>query len=156
MADEGRLPMRRDLVLRVLLGCVGLAGIAYGVTRLYQSQPDQSVHLLEWMLAATLLNDVLIAPVVIAVGWAINHTVTPRVAVYVEGCLVSIGLVCSIALILVWRRGKTSSPALALLRQNYLANVLILIGLIAATSVASYVVSVARQNRTNSRPPARN
>jgi hypothetical protein len=62
--------------------------------------------------------------------------------------------VSALGVILIKRQGKTASPALALLQQNYTRNLLILLGLIALVTAASYAASVLRSNRRNSLPPA--
>lgn len=147
--------LRSEMALRVLLATVGIAGVTYGVLRiLEQSEDTHPAQLGVWLLGALLVHDAIIAPVVIGVGAVLARFVPSRARAYLQAGLIAAGLVSVPGVILIEREGKTASPALALLEQNYLLNLLVLLALIAGVSAGSYAISVARSNRRNSRPSA--
>jgi hypothetical protein len=145
----------RDRVLRWSLGVLGVPAIGYGILRILdQSRYTHPSKLILWLIGALLVHDAIIAPVVICIGAVLTRLVPGRARAYLQGALIAAGLVSVVAAVEIYRQGKTASPALALLRQHYLANLLILLALIAAVSAAGYAVSVQRCRRTKSRPPA--
>ncbi|MDQ2837959.1 MAG: hypothetical protein M3Y42_10860 [Actinomycetota bacterium] len=140
---------------RVSLGIVGVGGIAYGIARILTDSKDtKPLPLLKWLIGSLLLHDAVIAPVVIGIGWLLARYVPDRARPFVQGALVTGGLISSVALVLIWRQGKTSAKSLALLQQNYLAHLLILLAIVAAVTVGCYLITVSRSNRTKTRPPA--
>jgi hypothetical protein len=141
--------------LRLALGASGIALIGYGAFRiLHASNATHPPQLAVWLTGSLLLHDVLIAPAAISVGWVLAHVLPPRARSYVQGGLVAAALVSVVAFVLIERRGRTASPALALLRQNYGANLLMLLLLIALVTASAYGVALMRVRRTNSLPPA--
>ncbi|HTZ44822.1 MAG TPA: hypothetical protein VMB79_13245 [Jatrophihabitans sp.] len=149
---------------RLLLGGVGVLAMAYGVVRILTDTKDtKPAALLRWLVGTLLVHDVLIAPVVIGVGWLIGRALPPRAGRYLQAALVTGGLVSAVGLFLVWRQGKYSAASLALLQRDYRRNLLLVLGLIALAYLAGYLVEVARtprrgdqarENRVNVRPPA--
>ncbi|MGI8667686.1 MAG: hypothetical protein ACR2N4_16950 [Jatrophihabitans sp.] len=146
---------RSTRVLRVSLGAVGVAAIGYGAVRILTDAKDtKPLALIKWLIGALLVHDVLIAPVVIGIGWLLARYVPDRARAFVQAGLVTGGLISAIGVLLIWRQGKTSARSLALLQQNYLGNLLLLLAIVAACYLACYLISVSRSNRTNTRPPA--
>jgi hypothetical protein len=146
---------KSDRVLRLSLGAVGVIVAGYGILRILQD--DKHTHIKNlgvWLIGALLVHDGIIAPIVIGIGYLLSKVVPPRARVYVQGGLIVGGLVSSIGLLLIWRKGKNGSAALTLLQQDYRSNLLILLALIAVGAAAAYGVSLVRSNRTKSRPPA--
>lgn len=140
---------------RLSLGAIGACGIAYGIARILTDSKDtKPLALLKWLIGSLLLHDAIIAPVVIGIGWLLARYVPDRARSFVQGGLVTGGLISSMGLILIWRQGKTSAKSLALLQQNYLAHLLILLAIVAVVTFGCYLITVSRSNRTKTRPPA--
>lgn len=147
--------MRSERAVRVVLGLAGVGLIAFGGLRILQNQSDSHpLRLGVWLVGALALHDALIAPFVISVGWVLARILPGRVRRYVQPGLVVAGLVSVVGIVLIDRQGKTSSPALALLKLNYALNVAILLAIIAAATVLTYGVAVVRTRRTNVRSSA--
>jgi len=142
-------------MVRVVLGLAGLGLIAFGGLRILQNTSDtHPVQLGVWLAGSLALHDVLIAPLVVSVGWALARILPGRLRRYVQPALVVAGLVAVVGVVLIARQGKTSSPALALLKQNYALNLAILFAVIVAATVLTYAVAVWRTRRTNVRSSA--
>ena len=145
--------MNAEKASRAILGIAGSALIGYGAVRiLQQNRLTHPVSLIEWSTGALLVHDVLLAPIVIGVGALVSRLAPRRARPFVQGGLVVAGLVTGYALILIWRQGKSASPGLALLQQNYVAHLAILLALIAVVTFGAYLVSRLRTKRRNSRP----
>ncbi|HEX4727453.1 MAG TPA: hypothetical protein VH298_06625 [Jatrophihabitans sp.] len=147
--------IRKDSLLRILLGTIGVAAIGYGAVRILTDAKDtKPLALAKWLIGSLLVHDLLIAPVVIGIGWLLARFVPPRARAFAQGGLVTGGLVSALGVLLIWRQGKSSARSLALLQQDYVANLLVLLAIIAAATVACYLISVSLANRRNTRPPA--
>lgn len=145
----------KDTALRIVLGTIGVAAIGYGALRILTDSKDtKPLALAKWLLGSLLVHDLLIAPVVIGIGWLLARFVPPRARAFVQAGLVTGGLVGALGVLLIWRQGKSSARSLALLQQNYAANLLVLLAIIAAVTAACYLTSVSRASRRNTRPPA--
>jgi hypothetical protein len=144
-----------DRWLRVTLGVAGISLAGYGVLRILQ-HPDAShpAALARWLAGGLILHDGFIAPIVVGVGWLLARLIPRRALGFVQAGLVTAALISAVAIVLMWRRGKTSSPSLALLRQNYTANLLALLAAVALLTALCYLGVLLRSKRTNSRPPA--
>jgi hypothetical protein len=134
-------------LLRVCLGLTGAALACYGIVRILQQPSSHPVKLAEWLLGALLVHDALLAPVVLLIGATVSRFVPAGPRPYLQGGLIAAGLVSVPGVLLINRQGKVSSPSLALLQQNYLANLAILLAGITAISAASYGVAVLRAKR---------
>lgn len=146
---------RSVLAVRVLLGGIGVMAIGYGVLRIFTDAKDtKPIALARWLIATLLVHDVVIAPVVIGLGWLLARLVPGRLRRYLQAILICGGLVSAVGVWLIWRHGRTSSPALALLRQNYAANLVLLLAAIVVVGLAGYALEVGRASRRKSRPPA--
>lgn len=126
-------------LVRGVLGAAGVAMIAFGAIRILQhSSITRPAHLAEWLIGSLLVHDLILAPLTLGVGWLLNAYVPPRARTFVQAGLVTGGLISVLGLVLIWRQGKTSARSLALLQQNYAANLLLLLVLVALAAVASY------------------
>jgi hypothetical protein len=141
--------------LRIALAAVGVLAIGYGALRMLTDSKDtHPPEVLTWLIGSLLVHDLVIAPVVIGIGWLLARSVPARARAFVQAGLVTAGLTSAVGLLLIWRQGKYSASSLALLRQDYAANLLVLLAMIALGTLACYLISVARSNRRNTLPPA--
>ncbi|MDQ2749065.1 MAG: hypothetical protein M3Y44_06020 [Actinomycetota bacterium] len=151
---------RSEVVLRIGLGAIGLAALGYGGYRLLGNQvASQPPKLATWLIAAIILHDFVLTPVVVGIGLLVTQFVAPRARRYLQGALVTGGLVTAFSALLIYRRG-TATSSKALLRQDYAAHLLLILALITAVTAAAYVMRVMRDRRSqraseaNVRPPA--
>lgn len=146
---------RTQMPTRLVLGAVGIGLMCFGILRILQ-HPNTShpIGLAEWLIGSLLVHDVIIAPAVIAIGWLLARVLPDRARGFVQAALITGGLISLIGVLLIWRRGKTGAESLALLQQNYTANLLVLLAIVAVVTAACYLIAVLRSNRANSRPPA--
>lgn len=141
--------------LRILLGAIGVTAIGYGVLRILTDAKDtKPIALGKWLIGSLLVHDLLIAPVVLGIGWLLARFVPSGARVFVQAGLVTGGLVSAVGVLLIWRQGKSSARSLALLQQNYTMNLLVLLVIIAVVAAAGYLISRSRLSRRNVRPPA--
>ena len=143
---------------RLLIGAIGAGLLGYGILRILTDAKDtKPVALAKWLLAAVLVHDVLIAPVVIGIGWLLARFVPARARRYLQAGLICGGLVSALGVLLIWRQGKTGAASLALLQQDYRRNLLILLAVVAAGCLAGYLAELFRlrwPNWRKTRPPA--
>jgi hypothetical protein len=138
------------------LASAGIVLGLFGVFRLFTQIPITSVLLLgAWMIAAVVIHDGLLSPLVIGVG-ALVGRVPVRARRYLQAALIVAGCVTVIALPLIARRG--SQPAAkAILQRNYAGNLTIIVAIVAALSLVLYAVhiahDVARARRANDAEP---
>jgi hypothetical protein len=144
-----------DRALRFLLGAVGLVLVGYGLLRLLQAESNrQLTGLAVWLGAALVVHDGILVPALIAVGLLVNRLVPLRWRRFVQPALVTMALVSSVGVILIWRQGRSSAASLALLQRDYARNLLLLIGIIVLVTVAVAASVTARaRNVQKSRPP---
>ena len=136
---------------RLLIGAAGVGLLGYGIVRIFTDAKDtKPAALLRWLLGALLVHDLLIAPVVLGVGWLLTRFVPPRARRYLQAGLICGGLVAAYGVLLIWRQGKAAS-SLALLQQDYRRNLLIVLAVVAAGCLIGYLVE--RANCRNTRPP---
>jgi len=140
---------------RWLLGGLGIALLGYGIWRIVEfSAATQPRQLGIWLAAALVLHDGILSWLVVGAGWLLARSVPGRARGYLQGALVTGGLVTLVAIPLIYRRGK-SQPGQALLDRNYLANLLVILGCIAVVTGIAYLVRVRREaNVVKVRPPA--
>ena len=100
------------------------------------------------MVGIVVIHDGLLSPLVVGVGWLLARTVPPRGRRYTQAALIICGLITIIAIPLIARQG-TQPPAKALLLQSYGANLAILLGLVAALNLVAYLVTAARNRRSD-------
>jgi hypothetical protein len=140
---------------RWLLGGLGVLLLAYGTWRIVEfSAATQPRQLGLWLVAALVLHDGILSWLVVGIGWLLARFVPGRARAYLQGGLITAGLVSLVAVPLIYRRGK-SQPGQALLERDYLANLAIIGACIAAVTTTAYLVRVRRETRTvKHRPPA--
>ena len=147
---------------RLLIGAAGVGLLGYGIVRIFTDAKDtKPAALLRWLLGALLVHDLLIAPVVLGIGWLLGRFVPPRARRYLQAGLICGGLVSAYGVLLIWRQGKAAA-SLALLQQDYLRNLLIVLAIVAAGCLIGYLVDRLRTahsaepapaNCRNTRPP---
>lgn len=126
---------RRVRLARRLLGAAGLALLAYGAVQLFLVVAwTDLVLLLVWMVAAVVVHDGLLSPLVLAVGAALRR-LPGRGRAYVQGALVTGALVTVVALPLIHLEGGQPVEK-ALLLQDYGRNLAVLLGLVALVALA--------------------
>lgn len=133
--------------VRLGLGAAGVALAGFGVFRLLTGiGAVDLVWLAIWLVGALVLHDGMLAPLTVGIG-ALLARVPPRGRRYLQGALIAGSLVTVIAIPLIAR--AHSQPAIkAILRQNYVANLAILLAIVAAVALALYVRQVLRDRRT--------
>ncbi len=131
--------------LRIALGAAGVLLGLFGAFRLLtQIDSPDLVQLAIWLVAALVLHDGVLSPAIVAVGAALTR-VPARARSALQGGLIAGSLVTVIALPLIRREG-TQPGSKAILRQDFTANLAILLGVVAAGAVAWYVVLVVREH----------
>ncbi|MCW2526744.1 MAG: hypothetical protein JWM76_1604 [Pseudonocardiales bacterium] len=148
--------LKRAGPLRVAIGTLGVITIGYAALRILQdTNRTKPLLLLEWLVGALIIHDGVIAPLTVAIGWAIARYVPRSARPFVQSGLAIAGVVVLFALPFIYRQGE-SGPGSALLKQNYVANLLLILAVITAATVALYVLRVVRErpNSTKERPPA--
>jgi hypothetical protein len=139
---------------RWLTGSLGVLLLGYGIWRIFQfSAATQPRQLGGWLVAALVLHDGILAWLVVGAGWLLGRFVPGRARAYLQGGLITAGLVALVAAPMIYRRGK-SQPGQALLERNYLANLLIIFAGIAVVTGVAYLVRVRRDSRLASARPA--
>ncbi|WP_375478775.1 hypothetical protein [uncultured Jatrophihabitans sp.] len=133
--------------LRLALGSAGVLLALFGVFRLLTQVPLSDVLVLGlWLVAAVAIHDGVLSPIVVGVGVLVAKFVPPRARRYVQGALISGALVTAIALPMI-HRAYSQPKVKAILQQDFAANLLIILAVIAVASVLLYAVSVARGRR---------
>ena len=129
---------------RIILAVAGIALGAFGVFRLVTEIPTYSLLILGvWLAAALVIQDAILAPSVVGVGWLLRRYVPDRGRRYVQVALIMSALITVIAVPMIFLRG--SQPAVkALLLRNYGSNLMLIIALIGVISLILYAVRVAR------------
>jgi predicted anti-sigma-YlaC factor YlaD len=141
--------MSAERRFRLALGAVGVVILGYGGVRLLQNAHSTThpVKLAEWLVGALLVHDLLIAPVVLGVGWLVARWLPRPARGLVLAALIMTGLVSSVGIFLVYRQGKTASPTLALLAQNYRAHlVLLYVAVIVGTGAVAAITRLRRRS----------
>ncbi|SHH61068.1 hypothetical protein SAMN05443575_4181 [Jatrophihabitans endophyticus] len=142
---------------RVAIAVPGVLLGLYGIFRLLTEIPgDDLLVLAVWLLAAVVLHDGVLSPLLVGIGWAIAKVVPPRGRRYLQGALIAGGLITVVALPLIHR--ERSQPASkAILQQDYALNLAVLLALVTLAAAAAYAVRVVRDRQrlsaTNVRPP---
>lgn len=138
-------------VWRLTFAAPGVALLGFGIFRLVTEIPFGNLAMLAlWLIAAVLIHDGVLSPLVLAVGRTLAHF-PPRVRRYLHGALITSALVTVIAVPLIYRRG--SQPASkALLQQNYAAHLGLLVSVIVGASLLAYALRVARDYTSPGEP----
>jgi hypothetical protein len=129
---------------RIILAAAGIALGAYGVFRLLTELPTYSLLILGvWLAAALVIQDAILAPSVVGVGWLLRRYVPDRGRRYVQVALIMSALITVIAVPMIFLRG-TQPAVKALLLRNYGFNLMLIIAIIGVISLILYAVRVAR------------
>lgn len=136
--------------LRIALGAAGVLLGLFGVFRILTQVPGSDILvLLEWLVAALILHDGILSPLVAGVGAGLARVLPSRARRFVAPALVVGGMLTVIALPLIYR--ENSQPASkAILQQNYAGNLLLLLAIVACVMFLAYLVTVARERRGRS------
>ena len=128
--------------ITLVVACIALA--SFGVFRLLSEIPTHSLLVLAvWLIAALVIHDAIFAPSVVGVGWLLRRHVPDRGRRYLQIAVIMIALITVIAVPMIFLRG--SQPvAKALLLRNYAANLILIIGIIAAVTLILYAIRAAR------------
>ncbi|HEY6664852.1 MAG TPA: hypothetical protein VI036_06945 [Propionibacteriaceae bacterium] len=129
---------------RIILAAAGIALGAFGVFRLLTEIPTYSLVILGvWLVAALVIQDAILAPSVVGVGWLLRRYVPDRGRRYLEVALIMSALITVIAVPMIFLRG-TQPAVKALLLRNYGFNLILIIAIIGVINLILYVVRVAR------------
>ncbi|WP_328988668.1 hypothetical protein OG394_20815 [Kribbella sp. NBC_01245] len=125
---------------RLALVGLGLAAGLYGAwLLLHHLEPPALIRLPLWLGGAVFVDDFVIAPVVIVVGWLLTRRLGGSDALaYVRTALLYIGLTSLIALPLLLRQGMGANPTV--LARNYLRDWLLLEATIVLVTLAVFAV----------------
>jgi hypothetical protein len=129
---------------RIILAAGGIALGAFGVFRLLTELPTYSLLILGvWLLAALVIQDAILAPSVVGVGWLLRRYVPDRGRRFLQVTLIMSALITVIAVPMIFLRG-TQPAVKALLLRNYGSNLILIIAIIAVINLILYAVRVAR------------
>jgi hypothetical protein len=134
---------------RIILAGVGIPLGGFGIFRLVTEIPMHSLLILAvWLAAALVVQDVILAPSVVGVGWLLRRHVPDRGRRYLQAALIMIALITVVAIPMIFLRG--SQPAAkALLLRNYGSNLILIIAVITVISLILYAIRVARDRRAS-------
>ena len=129
---------------RLVLGILGVLVFLYGVVNLGMHIPMQTLAWVAvWLVAAVLIHQGLVSPVVIGVSSLLRRLIPDRGRRYLQAALIMAVPVTVIAIPMIYRQGS-QPPSKALLLQNFTANLGLLLGIIAALCLVGYAMRVAR------------
>ena len=138
--------------VRIALAAAGLLLLLYGVFRLVTQVPHAKLIVLAfWLIGALIIHDGILSPLVVSISWVLARVVPPRARRYLQLALIAGGLVTVIALPMIHRQ-KIGPAQKALLRQNFAANLTIILAVIAVLTLSAYAIRVARDRVAT--PPA--
>jgi hypothetical protein len=132
------------LAWRIILAVSGLLLGSFGIFRLLTEISGSTLlAVATWLICALIIHDGLVSPSVVGVGWVLRRFVPDRERRYLQAWLIMSAIVLVIAIPMIYLRG--SQPAVkAILLQNYAANLGLIIGVLAALTLAWYGVRVLR------------
>ena len=135
------------LVARVAAIGSGVVLAAYGAVRLLTDVPGSSLlRLAVWLVGAVVISDLVVSPLVVAIGAALRRWLPDRGRRYVQAFLIMAAMVTVVATPMIYLQGS-AAPEKALLNQDFGVNLMILLGLAALISLLGYV-----RERRRSRP----
>ena len=134
---------------RIGLGAIGVAGILWGALNLLRiHEKSNPIHLLLWLAVAAGANDLILVPIVGVIGLVLARFVPGAARRYLQGALLVMGMATAIAIPMIYKQG--SQPAAkSLLRQNYVGNLAIIVGITAAVAVALIAMGYLRRGRSS-------
>jgi hypothetical protein len=151
---NARRSRSRATPLRLALGAVGVAMLAYGLWRIIDNaSATQPLRLGGWLVAALVIHDGVVSFAVLGVGWLLSGGVPGRARAYVQGALITGALVSAVGVFLVYRHGR-SAPGQSLLEQNYGLHMVMILLAIAVITGCAYALRVVRDRRAKQRSGA--
>ncbi len=134
---------------RIVLGVAGILLGLFGIGRLVTQVPVPSlIGLAVWLVAALVIHDGIASPLVVAVG-ALLARVPPRGRRFLQAGMIAGAMITVIAVPMIAR--QDSQPvSKSILNQNFGGNLTLLLGLVAAVTLAAYAVRVARDQSRSS------
>ncbi len=138
--------MKVDVMLvgRVVAIGSGVVLAAYGAVRLLTDVPGASLlRLAVWLAGAVVLSDLVISPLVVAVGVALRRWLPDRGRRYLQAFLIMAAMITLVAAPMIYRQGS-APPEKALLNQDFGLNLAILLGLAALLSLLGYALDRRR------------
>ena len=137
------------LVARVAASAGGVVLGVYGAIRLLTDVPGASLlRLAVWLVGALVINDLVLSPLVVAVGVALRRWLPDRARRYVQAFAIMAAMITLVAVPMIYLQ-RSFPPQKALLEQNFDVNLAILIGLAAVISLLGYA-----RDRRRTRPAA--
>jgi hypothetical protein len=143
---------RRGLLVGLALG---LPVVAYGIRGVLVDADDtHPTELVRWVIGAAVAHDLVLAPVVLAVGWALSRLVSASVWGPVRWGLATSGILVLVAWPLV--RGYGEDPTTpSLLPRNYATGLTAAIVVVWLTVLAWIGARAVRAERQRSDPGSR-
>ncbi len=136
---------------RIVLGVAGIALGLFGIGRLATQVPAASlVGLGLWLIAALVIHDGILSPLVLAIG-ALVALVPPRGRRYLQAGLIMSAMVTVLAVPMIYRAGREPASK-ALLDQNFSGNLAVLLGVIGGATLLAYAIRVARDHGGTASP----
>jgi hypothetical protein len=138
------------LAWRIILAASGMLLASFGIFRLLTEISGSTLlAVATWLICALIIHDGLVSPSVVGVGWVLRRFVPDRERRYLQAWLIMSAIVLVIAIPMIYLRG--SQPAVkAILLQDYAANLGLIIGILAALTLAWYGVRVLRDRSARS------
>jgi len=125
----------------------GVVLAAYGAVRLLADVPGSSLlRLAVWLVGALVISDLIISPLVVAIGVVLRRWLPDRGRRYVQAFLIMAAMITVVAAPMIYLQGS-APPEKALLNQDFRVNLAILLGLAAMISLLGY-----GRERLRSRP----
>ena len=132
------------LVGRVVAIAGGVVLAAYGAVRLLTDVPGASLlRLVVWLVGALVISDLLVSPLVVAVGVTLRRWLPDRGRRYVQAFLIMAAMITLVAVPMIYLQGS-APPEKALLNQDFGANLAILLALAALISLLGYAADRVR------------
>lgn len=129
--------------IRILLGLIGGALVLYGALWIIHGLPTSVLLVLGgWLVAVVVIHLGVLSPLLLGVG-ALLHRVPDRGRAFLQGGLITAGIVTVITLPLILRQ-STQPAAKAMLLQDYRLNLLMLLVIIATGTSIAYAIRVSR------------
>lgn len=136
---------------RIAFATAGVLLGLFGMFRLLTEVPVADLVVLAgWLVGAVVIHDGVLSPVVLSVGVLLAR-VPARGRRYLQGALVTGAAVTVIAIPMIYRRNSQPREKAILLR-NYAGNLALLLGIVAAVTLAMYAVRVAHRHQTTTSP----
>lgn len=135
------------LVTRVFAVGGGVVLAGYGVVRLVADVPATSlVWLACWLVGALVISDLVVSPLVVAIGAALRRRLPDRGRRWVQGFLIMAAMLVLVSAPMIHLQG-TSPPEKALLQQDFRVNLAVLVALAGLISLTGYAAERFRSRR---------